>query len=198
MPNIAAVTFGLSVRLSSTALGSVFGKKRSTGEPGASCSGSLPMMRRKFARVVVRVASAVSCCVLPAASCASDCATSVRVTSPTLKRSRVCFSVWVEHAGVAALNLDDGGVAQIVHVDRGCREQNHLLENPQGFARARDLALRRPGFVGGLIAVVKRLRDREAGGARWVGGVNFGLDEIAGSAALGGEAHRYIGSRRCR
>ena len=31
-------------------------------------SGSLPMMRRKFARVVVRLASAVNSCVLPAAS----------------------------------------------------------------------------------------------------------------------------------
>ena len=111
----------------------------------------------------------------------------MRVTSPTLKRSRVCFSVWFENAGIAALNLDDGGVAQIVHVDRGCREQNRLLENPQGFARARDLALRRAGFVGGLIAVVKRLRDREAGGGGGSVAVNFGLDEIAGSAALGGK-----------
>ena len=53
MPNIAAVTFGFSVRLRSTAPGSDPGRKRSTGEPGASCSGSLPMMRRKFDRVVV-------------------------------------------------------------------------------------------------------------------------------------------------
>ena len=38
MPNIAAVTFGFSIRPSSTALGSVAGRKRSTGEPGASAS----------------------------------------------------------------------------------------------------------------------------------------------------------------
>ena len=64
-----------------------------------------------------------------------------------------------EHAGVAALNLDDGGVAQIIHIDRGCAEQNGLFENPQALARARDLALRRAGFIGGLIAVVERLGD---------------------------------------
>ena len=93
MPNIAAVTFGFWVRLRSTAPVSDGGRKRSTGEPGASAWGSSPMMRRKFARVVVRVDSAVNSCVLPAASCASDSATSVRVTSPTLKRSLVCFSV---------------------------------------------------------------------------------------------------------
>ena len=68
MPYIAAVTFGFSMRLSSIADGNVAGKKRSTGEPGASATGSLPMMRRKFARVVTRLASAVSSWVLPAAS----------------------------------------------------------------------------------------------------------------------------------
>ena len=40
-----------------------------------------------------QVGLAVSNWVRPAASCASDCATSVRVTSPTLKRSLVCFKV---------------------------------------------------------------------------------------------------------
>jgi hypothetical protein len=35
MPNIAAVTFGFSTRLSSTAAGKAAGRKRSTGEPGA-------------------------------------------------------------------------------------------------------------------------------------------------------------------
>src|ERR1700727_2685823 len=60
-PNIAAVTLGFSVRLSSTADTSVGGKKRSTGDPGASADGSLPMMRRKFERVVVSWDSAVSC-----------------------------------------------------------------------------------------------------------------------------------------
>ena len=76
-------------------------------------------------------------------------------------------------------------VAQIVHVDRGRREQNALLQHAQAFARARDLAFRRAGPVGGLIAVEKRLRDREAGGARWVGAVNFGSDELGRRAALG-------------
>ncbi len=65
-----------------------------------------------------------------------------------------------EHAGIAALNLDDGGIAQIVHVDGGGLEQNRLLEHPQRFARAGNLAFRGAGLVGGLLAVEKRLGDR--------------------------------------
>src|SRR6266576_6390842 len=74
-------------------------------------------------------------------------------------------------------------LAQIVHVDGGRREQDRLLENPQGFARARDLALRGAGPVGGLLAVEKRLRHREAGAARSVGAVNFSSDDRGRRAA---------------
>src|SRR5665647_930748 len=47
----------------------------------------------------------------------------------------------LENADVAALNLDDGGIAQIVHVDGGGLQQHRLFERPQRFARARNLAL---------------------------------------------------------
>src|SRR3954453_21182387 len=134
MPNIAAVTLGFSTRLRLTAEARLAGRKRSTGEPGARLVGSFPMIRRKFARVVVRFDSAVRAWVLPAASCASDCATSVRVTSPTLKRSRVCggglppadkgrrrlfFERLFEHANVAALNFESCRITQVIHVARG-------------------------------------------------------------------------------
>jgi len=91
-----------------------------------------------------------------------------------------------ENADVAALNLNDGGVAQIIHVNSGGREQHRLFENPQRFARARDLALRRTGSVGGLLAVEERLRHRGADAARRVGAVNFGSHDCGGRAARGG------------
>ena len=65
-----------------------------------------------------------------------------------------------EDADVALLNLDDRGVAQIVHVDGGGLQQHGLFEHPQRFARARNLALCRAGPVGGLLAVEQRLRRR--------------------------------------
>jgi hypothetical protein len=52
-----------------------------------SPSATLPMKQQKFARAVMKFASAVRFWALPTASCASDCATSVRVTSPTSKWS---------------------------------------------------------------------------------------------------------------
>jgi len=147
MPNIAAVTFGFSVNPSSNGARQRAGRKRSTGEPGAGFPARCRCMRRKFERVVVRLASAVRSCVLPAASCASDCATSVRVTSPTLNRSRGLFQRLLEHANVALLNLDDRGVLQIVHVDGGPPTAHALFEHPQRFARAGNLTLGRSGSV---------------------------------------------------
>ncbi len=90
-----------------------------------------------------------------------------------------------EDADVALLNLDDGGVAQIIHIDRGGRQQHRLIEHTQRFARARDLALRGAGFVGGLTAIVQSLRDREAGAARWVDAVGFGSHDLGRGAAGG-------------
>ena len=88
-----------------------------------------------------------------------------------------------ENPYVALLNLDDGGIAQVVHVDRGARQQDRLLENPQGFARAGDLALRGTGPVGGLLAVEKRLRNRDTGAARRIGAMNLSPDDLGRGAA---------------
>ena len=71
-----------------------------------------------------------------------------------------------EHAHVAALNFERRRIAQIVHVDRGSLQQDRLLEHAQRLAGSRDLALRRARPVGGLIAVVERLVDGQAGAAR--------------------------------
>ena len=145
MPNIAAVTFGFSIRLSSTAPGSVPGKKRSTGEPGASPTGSLPMMRRKFGvgrrqvrfgRQQLRLAG-------------GELRFRLRDVGARhladIEAVAGLFQRLLENANVALLNLDDGGVAQLVHVDGGGRQQHRLLEHPQRFARAGNLALRRRG-----------------------------------------------------
>jgi hypothetical protein len=53
-------------------------------------------------------------------------------------------------------------------------------------ARAGNLALRGAGLVGGLLAVIQRLRHREAGAARRVQAVKFASDDLGGRAALGG------------
>src|ERR1700694_4522382 len=177
MPNIAAVTFGFSIRLSSTEAGNVPGRKRSTGEPGASATGSLPMIRREIARGGVRVGlagrswgfSAGKLCLRLRDVGPGDLA-DVEAVAGLLQRL-------FEHPHVALLNLDDGGIAQVVHVDRSRRQQHRLLENPQGFPGARDLSLRGTGSVGGLLAVENRLRDREAGAARSVRTVNFRPDD---------------------
>jgi len=52
-----------------------------------------------------------------------------------------------QHADVAALDLDDGGVAQIVHVDGGGREQHALFEHAQS-SRAAETGFPRRGAVG--------------------------------------------------
>ena len=66
------------------------------------------------------------------------------------------------------------------------------------FARAGDLALRRAGLVGGLLAVEKRLRDGGADAARRVGAVDFGARRcVVGRAARGDVSCRCIGNRRC-
>src|ERR1700753_465463 len=52
--------------------------------------------------------------------------------------------------------------------------------------RASRETLRCTGPVGGYIAVVEGLGDREAGTARWIGAVGLGPDEIGRRTANGG------------
>jgi len=145
------------------------------------------MMRRKFDRVVFRLASAVSKLRLAGSElrlrlcdvCARHFA-DIEAVPRLLQRL-------LEHAHVALLHFDDRGVAQIVHVDRGGLEQHGLFEHPQRFARARDLAFRRPGPVRRLLAVEERLRDGGADAARRICAVNAGTHQRIVVAALGAE-----------
>ena len=141
MPNIAAVTFGFSIRPSSTAPGSVAGKKRSTGEPGASASrlvaddaAEIRSRRHQvgFGGQQLRLAGGELR--LRLRDVGAGHFADIEAVAGLLQRL-------LEHADVALLNLDDRGIAQIVHVDRGGRQQHRLLENPQAL-RARP----KPGF----------------------------------------------------
>ena len=73
-----------------------------------------------------------------------------------------------QHFEVAALQFEDAGVAQQVHVGGGGVEQHGLLDVAQRLARGEHLALREPGAVGGLKAVEQVLRDRDADAVRGV------------------------------
>jgi hypothetical protein len=53
------------------------------------------------------------------------------------------FKCLFEHAHVALLNLNRGGIAQIVHVKGRGRKQHALLQHSQSFTSARHLALGR-------------------------------------------------------
>ena len=55
----------------------------------------------------------------------------------------------LQHLDVAALQFEDGGVAQQIHVSGGGGEQDVLLGQPQVLARRRNLALRLPGAIAG-------------------------------------------------
>ena len=68
------------------------------------------------------------------------------------------FELLGEHFDVAPVQLQDDLVAQQIHVRGRGVEQHLLLGDAQGLARAHDLALGLADFVGGLIAVVQRLR----------------------------------------
>jgi len=153
---------GFSTRLRPTAEASVPGRKRSTGEPGARFDGSLPMIRRKFARVVVRFDSAVRAC--PAGRELRFGLRHVRARHlADIEAVAGLLERLFEHAHIAALNFEGGGVSKIIHVAGGSLQQDRLLEHTQRLAGSRDLALRRARPVGGLIAVVERLVDGQAG-----------------------------------
>ena len=70
--------------------------------------------------------------------------------------------LFLQHLDVAPLQIEDRAVAQQIHVSRHRVEQHGLLGHPQGLARGLHLALGLPGFVGGLEAVVQRLRRGDA------------------------------------
>ena len=71
-----------------------------------------------------------------------------------------------EHLDVAAIEIEDRGIAQQIHVS-GCGiEQNLLLGDAQRLARGIDLAFGLPGAVGGLVAVEQRVCAGGADGTR--------------------------------
>ena len=82
----------------------------------------------------------------------------------------------LQHLEVGALQFENAGVAQQVHVGGGGVEQHGLLDVAQRLARGEHLALGQPGAVGGLEAVQQVLRDR---GADAVRGVDAALGEVA-------------------
>ena len=67
--------------------------------------------------------------------------------------------LFVDHLDVVALQVENGGVAQDVHIGRRAIEQNALLGGVQGFPRTEDGGFRRPDPVRGPVAVEERLID---------------------------------------
>ena len=74
-----------------------------------------------------------------------------------------------EHFDVAPVQLQDRLVAQQIHIGGRGVEQHLLLGDAQGLARAHDLALGLADPVGGLIAVVQRLRRGRGNAALLIG-----------------------------
>ena len=72
------------------------------------------------------------------------------------------FQLLGEHFNVATIKLEDRLVAYQIHVGGGGIEKDLLLGDAQCLARARDLAFRLAGAIGGLESVVKRLRRSRA------------------------------------
>ena len=62
----------------------------------------------------------------------------------------------LQHLDVAALQIEDRGVADQVHVGGGGVEQHGLLGQPQRLARGGHQLLRLPGPAGGAKAVEQR------------------------------------------
>ncbi len=77
-------------------------------------------------------------------------------TIPRLPQRRL------EHGHVAALQIEDRGVAQQIHVGGHRTQQHRLLGRAQRFARCKYLRLRLPRAVAGLEAVEQRLRGGDA------------------------------------
>ena len=66
----------------------------------------------------------------------------------------------LQHFDVAALQIEDRGVAQQIHVSGGGVEQHGLLGDAQRLARRLHLLLGLPRAVGGLEAVEQSLLTR--------------------------------------
>ena len=134
------------------------------------------MIRRKFERVVVRFNSAVSCWVSRGELRFRLGDVGARHFAD-VEAVLGLFQRLFEHANVALLNLDDGGIAQIVHVNGGRLQQNGLFEHPQAFARGGNLAFGGAGLIGGHLAVEQVLRDGGADAARRIGAMNSGTHD---------------------
>ena len=91
----------------------------------------------------------------------SACATSVRVTSPALRRSRVCFNCSVSTSTLRRL-IEDRLVAQQFHIGGSGVEKYLLLGDTQRLARPRHLAFCLARAIGGLKSVEQRLRRDRA------------------------------------
>ena len=84
----------------------------------------------------------------PAASRVSACATSVRITFPTLKRVARLFELRREHLYLAPLQVEHGLIAQQAHI-RGCGSSSTCSSVTRNVARPLDLAFGLTGAVGG-------------------------------------------------
>ena len=62
-----------------------------------------------------------------------------------------------EHLDVAAIEFEDRGIAQQVHVGGCSIQQNLLLGDAQSLTRGIDLAFGLPGAIGSLVAVEQRV-----------------------------------------
>ncbi len=198
MPYIAAVTFGFSTRLRLTDPASVDGRNRSTGEPGARFVGSLPIMRRKFARVVVRFDSAVSKLRPPSGELGFRLSDVSARHFADVESVACLFQRLIEHTDVALLNFHDGRITKVVHVNGRGRQQDGLLEHAQPFARGRDLAFRSTCAIARLSTVEQRLGYRRANRARSVGAVEADFAQPPAAEWVCSAAYRCIVCRHSR
>ena len=106
----------------------------------------------------------------------SDCATSVRVTSPTLKRSRVCFSC---SCSTSTLRRCRSRIAvsrsTFMYCGRGI-EQHGLRGIAQGLAAGQHRGLGLARQAAGALPVVHRLHQPDIAAARADIGVGLGED----------------------
>ena len=75
------------------------------------------------------------------------------------------FERLFQNPRIAALNLDDRRIAQIIHIDGRSLQQHRLFEHPEGLALTRHTRLGLADAVRRLLAVVKRLVHGQADAA---------------------------------
>ena len=88
----------------------------------------------------------------------------------------------LQHLHVIALKLEQGGVAQQIHIGGGRIEQDRLLGGAQRLACSENLALGQPCPAGILESIEKRL-----GGRQTIGRDGFGADRFVGGRNASGE-----------